>query len=413
MTSDDWISIVVALLIGAATAHKAFQVFKTKPANRPLWVAKFATYISLGLAVSLGSPLLYSALSGLMGVDNGARLVKHVLAITAFTTGPIFLHSMAKPETAFRDAMIRIGVTVPLLAVMAVSFLSEPRSPDIPGEFFDAFVSAPGMGLYMTIYLGLIGVAVLDLFIMSIRYARSGSGFLATGTWLMSAGAGAGLVYVVNLAVTTASVRGNWELPVTETLARFLVPFGAVCIVLGLIIPAIGPVSTALYQWPRRIREYRALHPLWLSVYQATPQVVLNAPKHPEANSVPQPFTAHALLLRRTVEIRDGALEVRPYLHPEVADTAEHLADEAGLTGSQREHVVEAAQLAVGLITARHMPDDIAAEPKLDTAPLSHVGTDDVDTDATALLPVATAFASSPIVAAVLEEHDPRKARYV
>jgi hypothetical protein len=412
MLVDDVIPLSVAALIFISFLHKVHQYHKN-PTNLLLWKVRFVTYTTMTVAVALGSPTAYVELDNLIGVPNASRLIKHICGITAFTCGQIFLHTVSKPETAARGAKIRIGFIGALLAAMSAIFLSVPLDVSEPENFFGRFSSVPGMGAYMLLFIITVTFSVTDMFIMSIHYARvASSRLLRVGTLLMACGSGLGVIYAINLLLSILNSRYSLGLPMTEGASKFLVPLGAMLFMVGLLIPAAGPHIATLYRWPRRSRSYQALHPLWLAIYRTTPSVVLTPPKDPENNRRPWLFNAHHLLIRRTIEIRDGALELRAYITPEMTATAEQVADEHGLTHHERAATVAACRLAVAIAIAQHDPRSVATETTEDS-PFASLGADDVDTDAESLVPVAVAFAGSPLVAEVLRRNPPENAIHV
>lgn len=398
---NELLTLAVIPVVIIAIIHKSVQ-FHNNPANPRLFAVRIYMYIAIGVGFTLVLSPAYTFLGDITGVPNIAQLCKHIIGITSIQCVQFFLHALNDPQKSTARAKKRAAFTIPIIGIMIAAFFATPKETPEPEHFLTVYATAPGMGVYMVCYLLLFTIALIDLVQISLRYrkqarrplVRAGATFLTTGFALA-------FLYVLTKANTTAVLLNLIDpvLPTNDTLSHALLVAAVVSVILGGTIPA----ALTLARWPRRLRILRALHPLWLDVYRATPGVVLNPPRTPSRPPTPSPASTRELLLRRIVEIRDGARETRPYLDPSVVRTAKEAARASGLSGDELAATAEAARLAASLHAARDT-DAVPASVST-TEPLANLGGADLDTDAATLLPVALAYATSPIVASIIHEY--------
>lgn len=105
-------------------------------------------------------------------------------------------------------------------------------------------------------------------------------------------------------------------------------------------------------------------------------------------------------LYRRVIEIYDGRMALRPYLDKAVADRARLLADDAGLVGTGRDVVVEAARLAAGIDAMKRGTSAVEEDSSVPPSP----GGTSLSDEAAWLIQVAHAYRRSPVVHATLRQ---------
>ena len=133
-------------------------------------------------------------------------------------------------------------------------------------------------------------------------------------------------------------------------------------------------------------------------LYETSPRIALAPPR----STLSDAFTIRDLdfrLYRRIVEIRDGSLELRPYVEPGTIERARDLSRSAELSEEEARAVVEAASLAVALDARR-----IGRAPHSPVFPLELHGGTDVSSKAAVLVRVARYFQTSPIVETIVRE---------
>ncbi len=159
-------------------------------------------------------------------------------------------------------------------------------------------------------------------------------------------------------------------------------------VTVGAWFPVLASAVRRAWTWS----AYWRLRPLWAALSRAVPQVTLP----------PQPGTrlnARYRLHRRVIEIRDAQLELRPYWRGSVAAQAADAARAAGLPGSGRDAVVEAALTVTG-INAR-LRGEPARDDQVPAEPAGPVPGNDLGAETARLLLVSRALRYSPIVQAL------------
>ena len=149
-----------------------------------------------------------------------------------------------------------------------------------------------------------------------------------------------------------------------------------------------------------RRRLYRDLHPLWLALVTAVPDICLRVPRRPERRRTMLPVISYRRLYRRVIEIHDGCRQLAEYAEPAVSPTIRQQAAAAGLTPAEAAATAKAAAIAVAIRNWR-----AGTPPARPGHPISASAVDvdvDVETDAAWLATVSTAFDRSPLVDAAL-----------
>ena len=240
---------------------------------------------------------------------------------------------------------------------------------------------------------------------LSWRYAHvSLHVSLRIGFRLVAVGGILGLGFVANEALRSGTTYLNVADPLPAArLSQLLIAGFMAAGLTGTTMPAWGPHAgiPALVDWLHRYRSLRRLYPLWLALYQASPQIALFPPV---------PFLADILawrqlefrLHRRVVEIRDGQLMLRPYRHPAAMEYARELCATAGLAEEEAAVVLEATDLAVAL----RMRAAGRVMGSLAPTPLAPAGAN-LESEAAALERVARCYRRSPLVQAVLTRLQP------
>jgi hypothetical protein len=240
----------------------------------------------------------------------------------------------------------------------------------------------------MLIYAAVLGYTAFFASLLFWRYAKVvDRRWLRRGLRIMALDA----LLNVACAVCVALFIGALQFGVTITAAqRAETVFGS----LGMFAGAIG---TTIPAWGPRIDgivSYRRLYPLWLALSRAVPEVVLDPPHSVWADPW-KPWDVNYRLYRRTIEIRDGCLALRPHIKSGVAARARQLGVQAGLEGVDLDAAVEAATLAAA--TRAKVAGEPAAEHSEATG--STLGGSDLVAEVKWLTHVAQALVTSPIVA--------------
>jgi hypothetical protein len=146
------------------------------------------------------------------------------------------------------------------------------------------------------------------------------------------------------------------------------------------------------------------LYPLWKALYDAMPAIALDPPATRWA-ALWSPRDIRLRTLRRVIEIRDGRLNLAPWIDAGIADTAQRLGRQAGLSGMELDAVVEAARIRAAL-TALRRGDPVSPSTEMPAI----AGFNEMASEIGWLSKVARAFTDSPMVqAAATAPRDERR----
>ena len=156
--------------------------------------------------------------------------------------------------------------------------------------------------------------------------------------------------------------------PVVKVLLLLGVPFvivGGMLFLAGVTYPGVRARVSAVRRRRRHRREHHALAPLWTVLVRAFPSIVLRTP----------PRGAHRVYYRRVIEIRDGLVQLSPYLD---ADFGEVAAADPG-----------AAAAALKTALERHAAGEASDGRAKQVLP---AGADDIESDVRPLLALSAAM---------------------
>ncbi|MDI6103412.1 hypothetical protein QLQ12_32870 [Actinoplanes sp. NEAU-A12] len=334
---------VVAVLALIALAYKIPPLIRDprEPARRAL-VAMLAC---LAWAPAMNTPFVYVRFDELIGVPNLARLIAHYGIIGFAVSVQLLLLHWTVENPPRRSTWLRLLAVGAAVVAMAVFFVLAPLDTSLTSGFTVRYGDAPYMAQYMLVYLGYFVVALVDILRLSARFAGlTRQRFLRAGLRLVSYGAVFGLAYCLEKGFYIAARNAGYDpIPaeVQQQLSPLLTGPGCVLMLIGFTIPAWGPRAAAAGAWPRRLRTYQRLHPLWELLRRATPEIALD----PGRSRRVAVRDIEYRLVRLVVEIRDGWLALRPWFDARVAREAVEAAGAAGLPDDEREDRVHAAVL--------------------------------------------------------------------
>jgi hypothetical protein len=164
--------------------------------------------------------------------------------------------------------------------------------------------------------------------------------------------------------------------PVVKVLLLLGVPFvvvGGMLFLAGVTYPGLRARVAALRRRRQHRREHRALAPLWTVLVRAFPSIVLRTP--PRRGDRLSPRGVHRVHYRRVIEIRDGLVQLSPYLD---ADFGEVVATDPA-----------AAAAALKAALARHAAGEASDGRAKQVLP---AGADDLESDVRPLLALSAAM---------------------
>ncbi|WP_411113030.1 MAB_1171c family putative transporter [Streptomyces sp. 029-5] len=352
--------------------------------------------LCMGLAMLFNAPATLSALGRLLPASEAVMLLTHQLKTGAFSFLVLVALALKTPGPARPAVRRQVSLALAVQAVSIALFLA--AGPRVLG---DSLVVPDGRGPllagYNAVFAGYGSWCLCVLGRELARHARGTvPGLLRTGLRLMTLAAVCGVVWTswalhdiaVNLADGRQGLGEDLVSSVLGAITAVLATGGASATLWGGRLSAPG-------RWLRAHRAYRALEPLWAALYVELPEIALPASA---AGRRPGPRRTEFALYRRVIEIRDGHLALRPYLHPYVPVW---VAEELRRT-DERDHdaVVEAAVIAAALENKRAgQRQDGALPGRAAHTPPPMPGT--VEAEAAWLLRVTDAFRHSAAVHAI------------
>jgi hypothetical protein len=225
------------------------------------------------------------------------------------------------PAAAAHRARILFVLAAVVIVAMAVLFAFLTPTTPRPVDFSQYYAHVPVFQAYQYLYMGVYTVAEIYLAQMCLRYAREvGEPWIARGLYLIATGAVITLGYSGIRLSAAIGAEAGFGVDSLNPYAWLCGDVGGALTQIGYFLPIIVTRVKAVTGWFREHRQYQRLHDLWQAVTEAEPSVVLVAPLDPDEAS------RHSVafdLYRRAVEIRDGQIELRPYLDPAVRTEAE------------------------------------------------------------------------------------------
>jgi hypothetical protein len=252
-------------------------------------------------AVALASPVL-------LGVRNLGILFLHLSAVALCVSARIVLLLWAEPLAKVRDRIRYWIVTgIALGAVLAVLFFAG-GAPRLPEAALDVGSDNPVIEIYLLVFIVSQAVPCALIYRQCLPYARiAPNPWLRRSLRLLAAGAAVLLLYCVARTINILSPLlginiGNWQV-----VASIASAVGIVLLSLSLTMPSWGAHLSSLRRWVDDCRSYRALYPLWHSLYKAFPAIALEPPSAAVGD---MQYRLH----RRVIEIHDAWRILRPYM---------------------------------------------------------------------------------------------------
>lgn len=366
--------------------------------QRSLWLA----LACLACGQTLQVEMAYDAVEGLAGVSGSAAIAKHVFALGAAAGVLLLLRGLTGAAAGVRRLAALGGLS--LAAMLTPLAFGQPV--DVPVELeqrAEFYGSSWPWVVHWVAFVSYLSWALAGATRLCAHYSRHASaGPLRTGLRLIGLGTAVGFGYVALKVV----VVGVSALDLSAALIRVDEVAEAAILACSVVLIAIGSGYEALARrWFTLAgniamrRSLRRLHPLWRALCIAVPYIALS-PATAGRSLLPVPFATRDQLYRRVMEIRDGLLALRPYAAPEVRAHALGQAYAAGLAGPAAAAVAEAVWLEVArrakTAGAAPTPHARAARP---------VGGHDFPEEVRWLERIATAHASSPLVAQLVNKH--------
>ncbi|MFJ6782701.1 MAB_1171c family putative transporter [Streptomyces yangpuensis] len=339
----------------AALSSYAALLYRLSQARRSwrdgAYRALIATLLLQCLTFTMGAVAMGGG--SLFGIANLAVLIMHLAAVAFCVAAQIILLRWAASDEAAARGTRYWLVTGVVLDVLLTALFFLADGPGRPMSDFDG-TSRPLLLTYLLVFIVSQAVPCVTIYRQCGPYARmTDNASLRQALRMLSVAAVVLFLYCTARTVNILTAAAGVDIGVWKLASNVFSASGIVILSLSLINSLWGPPVSRLVEWARRYRSYRALHPLWRDLYEASPDIALEPPG---ASVSDLDYRLH----RRVVEIRDGWRDLRPYIdrdaHP--ADgpggaAGSGVADEAGAEAEARQAFAEAAQIRQALRAKR------------------------------------------------------------
>jgi hypothetical protein len=359
------------VLFAAALAWRIYQVVRAP--TLPNW-AVTACVGGFAAAFLLQQQVISDAVDDVVGlggarVANNALLACGVCALILF-----FLGSALGPVRRYGRVVVEL---VPLAAAIVLMIVAMGLTPPElrgaalgPATIHDSGVALFYLGAGLYLIYGLLACTA-----WIVRYLRVADRNLRIGLRLSAVGLASAAVGSIfrALYIVVAWAFG----PVVRILLLLGVPFvilGGVLFLAGVTYPGVRARLSAMRRRRRHRHEHRTLAPLWTVLVKAFPSIVLRTPPRGPAEWW-SPRGVHRVYYRRVIEIRDGLVQLSPYLD---ADFGEVVATDPG-----------AAAAALRTALRRHAAGEETDGRAKQVLP---AGADDIESDVRPLLALSAAM---------------------
>ncbi|MFC9583539.1 MAB_1171c family putative transporter [Streptomyces yangpuensis] len=334
----------------AALSSYAALLYRLTQARRSwrdgAYRALIATLLLQCLTFTMGAVAMGGG--SLLGIGNLAVLIMHLAAVAFCVAAQIILLRWAATDEAAARGTRYWLITGIVLDVLLTALFFLADGPGRPMSDFDG-TSRPLLLTYLLVFIVSQAVPCVTIYRQCGPYARmTDNASLRQALRMLSVAAVVLFLYctarTVNILTAAAGVDiGAWKLASNVFSAS-----GIVILSLSLINSLWGPPVSRLVEWARSYRSYRALHPLWRDLYEASPDIALEPPK---ASVSDLNYRLH----RRVVEIRDGWRDLRPYIARDThaADGPGGAAGNGAAGAEARQAFAEAAQIRQALQAKR------------------------------------------------------------
>lgn len=330
----------------AAVISAGFRLRRARRGLTPGTAYLCAAIALVGTSAALAAPETLVAAASIEPFPNATRLLANGLAMTAaFCVQGLLIHLVAPPDQtprAVRRQAVLLALTFTAMAALLVSVPMQ-SNPD----FVDVYASQPAVLGYLLLFAAYIAWSAANFIRLIRRYVRlTDRPWLRRGLSVIQLGASVGIGWAgwksaAAVFIFSTGTHATLESPVSAVLSALCVGLVA----LGVAIPVCGPACVKPLRWARYHRAYRTLHPLWLALHEAFPEI---ARLTNDVEGDP-PRSIAWRLARRVIETRDGLLLLAAYREPTVRDPFRSTAGPGGLAGRDHEATAEAADIAAAL----------------------------------------------------------------
>jgi hypothetical protein len=388
----------IGYLVGSLTswgmvAFGLYRLGRVRWRDRGRWALTGAFFFSaVGQLVEVSA--VAARVNELSGVPNLYRLVAYLCALCIGLCEAILVTHWTSPESPASRLRRRFAFSAACVVGYLVTF-SIGNDPTDPQRFTVDNVHSPAVAVFLLIYVAVQISYLGDVAVVAWRFSRVAQRpWMRVGLRIAGTGGAIGVVEALTKASYVVAGLAGAHPRGEETVDSVIVMVASLFLLSGWATPALEPRVAAVRNWLVRYRGNRALYPLWRALFDAMPAIALDPPAGDWA-AVWSPRDIKLRTLRRVIEIRDGRLNLAPYMDPRVDDAAYRMGRQAGLSGMELDAVVEAARIRAALAALRAGG---ATAPATELPPIA--GFSEIASEIAWLSMVARAFTGSPIARA-------------
>lgn len=306
--------------------------------------------LALGLAMTVFHPPVYRAIDRTTGIPNFARLMGNSLGVVSAWAFQPVTTKLLRYQARGRGILSSVWLMIGTIGVMIFLFSQMTIPQSAPSDFQERYGAAPYVAEYRIVLFAYIGLALYNLFALSLRNGeviRSiNQAHRRLWARLQTVGWGLGTAYAANecIYVLLRHTRFARNVPYDVRLANVLL-----CGFLAAVLSG-GPLELA--HWVSQYWSLRQLYPLWRDLYRGMPQIALNPPPSERADRLTVRDISFRLY-RRVTEIHDGMMALQPHISGEPEDAMNGVCQRTptGILGTEAAH--EARLIAEALQAKR------------------------------------------------------------
>ncbi|WP_438470975.1 hypothetical protein [Streptomyces asiaticus] len=230
----------------AGTVLSAREAWRQRIRNE-YHIARFARTVAFGvctLGVLLAVPPIEDLVESATGMNNAAKLGAHICAILWCGSLQLMLVDWSYNQDVLKASLYaRIAFAVCVLAAMLPLF-SETTDESI--EFTTEYATAPGVTVYLTVYLAYVAITCGEIAFlcsgMALSARRSGHTWSARGLAMSATAALLGVAYAASKGsyLVTHYLGHPWPLRNEEIISPVLAGLAVISLITGLTMAMVG-----------------------------------------------------------------------------------------------------------------------------------------------------------------------------
>jgi hypothetical protein len=340
-------STSVGYFVGAAAAWVAFAYTIRDLGRSPrAWLRLIVgtTLLLVAAVMTLSAPVSIGLVNDWTGVANfSVPLVYSLIVAQSVSAQLLVVYWKGPDDQAWPQArwwLLGCGIA---MAAIVLLFVAGDAPVEQRIAFDTYYANTPYIRELIVIRLVANAVTFASIAWVCHRWTKvAGPTWLRRGLRLILIGALLGLAVDVSklVAVVARWFGANLDF-LSSNVAPAIATVATVVGTAGFILPMSAKRLSKAATWLSGAKAYRALHPLWSAMREATPGML---------PGVRLPWWDLDLrLTRRLAEIADGRLVLRSHMDPELTPSIRKLGRETGLSGSDLEAMVEATRLRAAI----------------------------------------------------------------